>query len=57
MFDKMRCIIVDDEPIARKGMKQLIDRHGGLEILEMFGNSADAEKFISGNQVDLIFLD
>lgn len=57
MFDKMRCIIVDDEPIARKGMRRLIDRHGGLEILEMFGNAADAEKFMSCNQVDLIFLD
>ena len=24
----MNCIIVDDEPVARKGMKSLVEQHG-----------------------------
>lgn len=29
----MKCIIVDDEPIARKGMKRLVDSRHELELL------------------------
>lgn len=29
----MKCIIIDDEPIARKGMKRLVDSRHELELL------------------------
>lgn len=51
----MKCIIIDDEPIARKGMKRLVDSRN--ELLASFGNAETAEEFLEDNDVDLIFLD
>ena len=53
----MKCIIVDDEPIARKGIRSLLSRIPGLELLEMFNNASAAADYLMGNAVDLIFLD
>lgn len=53
----MKCIIIDDEPIARKGMKRLVDSRNELELLASFGNAETAEEFLEDNDVDLIFLD
>ena len=36
----MKCIIVDDEPIARKGIRSLIARVPELELMEMFNNAS-----------------
>ncbi|MDE5634016.1 MAG: LytTR family DNA-binding domain-containing protein [Muribaculaceae bacterium] len=48
---------IDDEPIARKGMKRLVDSRNELELLASFGNAETAEEFLEDNDVDLIFLD
>lgn len=53
----MRCIIVDDEPIARKGVKKLVDRIAGLTLLDSFSDGASALAYLNENEVDLIFLD
>lgn len=53
----MRCIIVDDEPIARKGIKKLVDQISQLELLDSFNNAGSAEVFLKDADVDLIFLD
>lgn len=53
----MRCIIVDDEPIARKGIKKLVDQISQLELLDNFNNAETASEYILANEVDLIFLD
>ncbi len=53
----MKCIIVDDEPIARKGIKRLVDQISQLELLETFNNAASAAEFMRNTTVDLIFLD
>jgi DNA-binding LytR/AlgR family response regulator len=53
----MNCIIVDDEPLARKGIKRLIEKYGQIELAGNFNNAASASKFISQVPVDLIFLD
>lgn len=53
----MKCIIIDDEPIARKGMKRLTDSRAELETVAMFDNCADAETFLRDNDIDLVFLD
>ena len=53
----MKCIIVDDEPIARKGMKKLVDRISRLELLDSFNSAGAAAEFIQETLVDLIFLD
>ena len=53
----MRCIIVDDEPIARIGMKNLIDKVPQLELIGCFDSAESASEFMQINKVDLLFLD
>ncbi|MHC5361990.1 LytR/AlgR family response regulator transcription factor [Myroides sp. LJL110] len=53
----MNCIVVDDEPLARKEMEALINEVCDLEILGSFSNAFTAKEFLEQNQVDLVFLD
>lgn len=53
----MKCIIVDDEPIARKGIKKLVDQITQLKLLDSFNNAKTASEYIQTTNVDLIFLD
>jgi len=53
----MKCIIVDDEPIARKGIQKLVERIPQLELLEIFNSAESASLFMMGHTVDLVFLD
>lgn len=53
----MKCIIVDDEPIARKGIKKLVEQIPQLQLIDCFNNAESASDFIQSATVDLIFLD
>lgn len=53
----MKCLIIDDEPIARRGMKRLVERHADLEVCELLDNAQDALKCLQDNDIDLVFLD
>ncbi|MDR2917921.1 MAG: LytTR family DNA-binding domain-containing protein [Tannerella sp.] len=53
----MKCIIVDDEPIARKGIKRLVDEISQLELLDSFNSAESAGEFMKDADVDLVFLD
>ena len=53
----MKCIIIDDEPLAREGMELLIPEASFLEHVESFGSGIQALDFLAKNEVDLIFLD
>jgi len=53
----MNCIIVDDEPLARKGIKLLVDESPRLTCLGAFSQAQAASLFMESNAVDLIFLD
>jgi len=53
----MKCIIVDDEPLARQEMRALINDVSNLEIIGAFSNAPAALRFLNLNSVDLIFLD
>lgn len=53
----MKCIIVDDEPIAREGIRLLIEEIPQLVLLNSFNNAEEASVFINDTVVDLIFLD
>ena len=54
---KPRCIIVEDEVMARKSLQRLCEQHGSLELLAVFENAEDALAFLSTEEVDLIWLD
>ncbi len=54
---KLRCIIVDDEPIARKVLQEFIEQVPFLEATGQFENALKAEVFLKNNPVDLMLLD
>jgi two-component system, LytTR family, response regulator len=53
----MDCIVIDDEPLARKGMQLLIDQVQELRLTGSFSNTHDADEFLKNNHVDIVFLD
>lgn len=54
---KLNCIIVDDEPLARKGIQQYIAKTSFLELQGEAGDAASATQLLKEKKVDLIFLD
>lgn len=54
---KLSCIIVDDEPGARKILQEFVDLITYLNLLGKFENAMKAEIFLKDNEVDIIFLD
>lgn len=53
----MKCIIVDDEPLAREAIKSLIAETTGLELLDAFNSADAASKYMQNHEVHLVFLD
>ncbi|UGU17388.1 response regulator transcription factor [Sinomicrobium kalidii] len=53
----IRCIVIDDEPLAINVLKNYITQTRGLELLSTFSNALDGTEFMRNNKVDLIFLD
>jgi DNA-binding LytR/AlgR family response regulator len=53
----IRCIIVDDEPLAREGMELLVKEAGFLELRATCSNALDANKLLAQEEIDLLFLD
>tara|TARA_R110002050_G_scaffold300779_1_gene472584 strand:- start:6434 stop:7171 length:738 start_codon:yes stop_codon:yes gene_type:complete len=57
MISKIKCIVVDDEPIARKYLSDYIAKMPQLELLATFGKAADAYQTIETGEAELVFLD
>lgn len=53
----LSCIIIDDEPLARKGLKEYIADTGFLYLKGEFENPVKAMEVMNGMNIDLIFLD
>jgi DNA-binding LytR/AlgR family response regulator len=54
---KLSCIIVDDEPVARKILQEFTEQTPFLDLLGKFESAMKAEEFLKTNQPELIFLD
>ena len=53
----IKCLIVDDEPMARDIIRRYIDNIPSLTVVSEFGNGIDAMMFLQVTPVDIIFLD
>lgn len=53
----LSCIIVDDEQVAREGMKLLVEQVDFLELKGSFSSVIEADQFLKNNEVDILFLD
>jgi len=54
---KINCLIIDDEPLAREGLKDYVDQVGFLQSAGEFKSALEAANFLKEKTVDLIFLD
>ena len=56
-YTQIKCIIVDDEPMARDVIKRYIQQMPKLKLVAEFGNAIDATIFLQEQPIDIIFLD
>lgn len=54
---KLKCIIIDDEPIARKVLQEFIEEIDYLELTGQAENPLKAMSLLNNNDIDIIFLD
>ena len=53
----INCIIIDDEPLARKGLKEYIADIDFMDLVGEFDNPLKASELLSKGNVHLLFLD
>jgi DNA-binding LytR/AlgR family response regulator len=53
----MRCLIVDDNQLARMAMNKLVSQVQKLELVAECSDAMEAYNYLNGGQVDLLFLD
>ncbi len=53
----MKCLIIDDEPIACKGMKEYVSQIEFLELAGVYADPLQAYQMLDSGEIDLIFLD
>lgn len=56
-MSKIRCIVIEDEPLAVKVLTDYISQVPFLELQDTFKNALLALEFLGSNTTDLIFLD
>ncbi len=54
---KIKCLIIDDEPLAINVIKNYIEQIEELEFINSFSNPIEGLNFLKNNSVDVIFLD
>lgn len=54
---KLKCIIIDDEPIARKVLQEFIEEIDYLELSGEAENPLKAMSLLNENDIDIVFLD
>ena len=53
----LRCIIADDEPLAREVIARYISRIPSLQLVEECSNAVEVMEAVKSGEIDLIFLD
>ena len=56
-MDKIRAVIADDEPLARRGIRQLLATHADIAVVAEARNGRETVRALRELQPDLLFLD
>jgi two-component system, LytTR family, response regulator len=56
-MDKIRAVIADDEPLARRGVRQLLEPHADIDVIAEARNGRETVRVLRELQPDLLFLD
>ncbi len=54
---KIKCMIIDDEPLAIKVISNHLDQMDDFELIQTFDNAVDGLNYLNNHSIDLIFLD
>jgi DNA-binding LytR/AlgR family response regulator len=54
---KLNCLIVDDEPLARKGMEEYVKEIAFLQLAGSCENAVKASAYLNEGKIDLMLLD
>ena len=54
---KWKCMIVDDEPVAIRVIRQHLEKLNNYEVVATSANALDAFEYLGQNEVDLLMLD
>ncbi|CAM3414203.1 LytR/AlgR family response regulator transcription factor [Flavobacterium chungbukense] len=54
---KIKCVLIDDEPLAIKVLQNYFTNFTDFEVIATFNNSLEALDFINSTAVDAVFLD
>lgn len=57
MSERIRALIVDDEPLAREGVRLHLEEHDDIEIIGECGSGEEAVQRMEEDSPDLVFLD
>jgi two-component system LytT family response regulator len=57
MNDKLRCIVIDDEPIGKELIVDFVKTIPFLELQASYDDPIDALTYLQSNEVDIIFSD
>jgi len=57
MTESIRIILVDDHTLFRKGLAELLERHGKVNVVGMSGNSSDARALLEEHKPDVAVID
>jgi two-component system LytT family response regulator len=57
MSDVLKCIAIDDEPLALRIIKQYAQTNPSLQLLHVFDDAVSAAEYLRNTEVDLIFTD
>lgn len=56
-MESIRCIVIDDEPLAAQMVRNFVQRTPFLEFVAMYTDAVEALEALKANPVDLLFLD
>ncbi|MFM7638925.1 MAG: LytR/AlgR family response regulator transcription factor [Bacteroidota bacterium] len=53
----IRCILIDDEPLALEVLKAHLSAHKNIEVVNTYGNGLDALEWLKDQSIDAVFTD
>ena len=54
---KIKCVIIDDEPLAIKVVENHLKEFQNFEVVKTFNNPIEALQLLEGGEIDALFLD
>ena len=54
---KIKCLIIDDEPLAAEVIQSHLKEFSNMELVGTFANPIDALKTLEENKIDVVFTD